>query len=60
MSLDEATVRSRIAAVGAEPWPVTLSKNGSQVNVMPSHETGLLSCIRQERGLKSHAKVMNC
>ena len=38
---------------------VTLSKNGSQVNVMPSHETGLLSCIRQERGAESHAKVIN-
>ena len=39
---------------------VILSKNGSQVNVKLSQKNGLLSCIRQESGAKSHAQVINC
>ena len=37
---------------------VTLSKNGTQVNAKLSQKFGLLSCIRQESGAKSHAKVI--
>ena len=33
MSLDEATVRSRIAAMDAEPWPVTLDPALASVSV---------------------------
>ena len=33
MSLDEATVRSRIAAVGAEPWPVITDITVTSVSV---------------------------